>query len=99
MPETIKQWVDYFVKQYRTGQLNHEPYHDTVESYAAWCICAANPKLKDSFAYSGGLPLGETWGTVATKHRDSELIYESNFDCIDRDLTKNGFDRYCQIEE
>lgn len=37
-------------------------------------------------AYSGDLPLGETWALTFGHHRDSDLLEESNWDTILKDL-------------
>lgn len=53
----------------------------------------AEQSVKDTanirdFAYSGDLPLGKTWAFTISKHRDSTLLEESNYDIIQEDLEK-----------
>lgn len=43
--------------------------------------------LKD-FSYRGEVDLGRTWAITFSKHRDSELLQQSNFDTVKADLEK-----------
>lgn len=41
---------------------------------------------RPDFGYSGGLPIGKTWGFTFAKHRDSGLLEQSNYEVIKKDL-------------
>ncbi len=53
-------------------------------------------KLTD-FSYHGELPLGETWGITFSRHRDSDVLENSNFEVISDDLMEK-FPDDCQVE-
>ena len=48
-------------------------------------LLAEYRSLQD-FAYSGDLPLGETWAFTLARHRDSDTLAESNWHVIQRDM-------------
>ena len=48
-------------------------------------LLAESRSLTD-FAYSGDLPLGETWAFTLARHRDSDTLAESNWHVIETDM-------------
>jgi hypothetical protein len=61
-----------------------------IKELAAQCLKESlDPDGFQNFQYYGELDLGNTWGFSFSKHRDSDLINISNFDCIVEDLNEN----------
>ena len=39
-----------------------------------------------NFGYFGDLPLGETWAFTISRHRDTDVLTESNYETIEKDM-------------
>lgn len=62
-----------------------EADHHDVRLTTAHKFLAENRSLMD-FAYSGALPLGDTWAFSIARHRDSEILEQSNWHVIQTDM-------------
>lgn len=62
------------------------PPHATAETQREAEAAVEETAETPDFAYTGDIPLGETWAMVFAKHRDSGLLDESNYDSVFDDL-------------
>jgi len=57
-----------------------------AQSIAEKVVRDSHPDRQRDFVYSGDTPLGETHGIAISRTRDSDLLEESNYEVILKDL-------------
>ncbi len=71
-------------RQTRSGPKEWSPRKE-VQSFAQK-FAEGEAVMPKGFMYTGDLPIGDTWGYVFGRSRDSDLVEESNWDVIKADL-------------
>jgi hypothetical protein len=68
-----------------------------AQEFCERAVRESDPANIPYYAYFGDLPLGETWATTFSHHRDSDDLDESNWEVITNDLI-DRFPEDTQIE-